>query len=1118
MNPWAYSGNVYDAAAAGTTNFPLVANSGNEIRYLKRSHIHVYLSDDQGKNWNELAPDGFSFNAEGTEVVLAEGITEGQWVRLQRLTPYGQLYIEFQSSSQFTASQLNTGEDFSMFVDQELHDWLSAITGNGKPGDLIDIGDLGDVEITEPVEDKQALIYDGEDQQFKNEYVGLDSIDKDDVLTSEQMSQGQTFPQWTDSKLSTAGAQKKFFQPLISEIQPSSSEIYEPGKFWYQRYITNLGKEVQSFNIYDGFQWQNIAQGEVIPVPFQPESIIYVDPQGNDKNPGRQPDEAYRTIGAALADANTEIPSTLSTVTAAVYNNETGFVTFTTAAAHNLLTGYTVDVSPITWTCPSSGGNTAQFPGTTTQFRVGSVLASNEVRIYVGPSTIEHVYQSGGTIQPQDARVGDGYTIQCAPGVYHEKLPLVVEAKNLAVIGSSLRNTYIHPDIYTSASSATSGIPPYESSDRVLMPVVGQQGDVDIYQQELETMWLLDSGSYLTGMTFAGLKSLGLRGQGGIDPDQEYGLPGQQSWTAAHRQDAFITKSPYIQNCTHFSDLQTNNANFDINFLAGEGGDTTSGPAGGGILVDGARVNRTSPLRSFVVDSYTQISLGGPGVLATNNGYAQLVSFFGTFCWYHAKSLNGGQLNLSNCTSDFGQYSLIAAGKSANSIFSGGLTTDTAIGSQFISVGSFSRGTQWEAPRAMAPGDHMVVRVGNYVYPILSSTKVPDSDTYQINIFAPKSDESSVPLPELAKNVINADYDNVTGFVTITTDGNHGLLAGRTAFISPITWSCTSGGVDNAPGEANFPDVETEYVIRDVLGTNTFTIYVGPNDKPHEYVSGGIVTPTDINPDTFENGGLKESMTEGALCQFYLQSYISTGGHTMEFVGSGTDYRAHPDFGGVPNPQNQSVEIGGEGGQGSRLAYLNGGRVWLSSTDENGNFKVGETFVVNQKTGSIYILPEAVKSTLKLTDNLDLRGFKIWQDPATAGANTDLQLEPSGTGRMVFGTNDFNSDGERLRPAPVMAPLMEQIPNEFEAIQYADLNKSDPVITQDNVGYDADEIPLAGMLGRLAFRDSPPSVGIVDSPPEPGEIVFQLSDDATQLTIKATKDGINFTSTTLTLS
>ena len=916
--------------------------------------------------------------------------------------------------------------------------------------------------------------------------IRVDQLDFADIIEESEMADGQTYTQWDDTKLSTAGAQKRFFQPLLSDIKPPADEPIEPGKLWYQKYKTAANKEVQSFNIYDGTEWQNISSGQVIPNPFQPDSIIYVDPQGNDNNPGRRPDEAYRTIKAAVADANAKVASTVSTVSSASYNNATGFVNIQTVDNHDLIPGYTVTLTPITWSCTTGGsGNgpgTALYPEVATEFRVGSIQSPKEFRIFVGTTDKVHTYQSGGVVTPKDVRIGDGYTIQCAPGVYHEKLPIRIEAKNLSIIGTSLRNTYVHPDIYTSASSdAGSGKPAYESPDRVLMTPIGKQGDVDIYEQEVQIMFEMDSGSYLTGFTFAGLKSLGARGVGGDDPDPTYGLPAQQGWVSAHRSSpdkAFITKSPYIQNATHFSDLQTNNADFDINFLAGEGGDATSGPAGGGILVDGERLNPSSPLRSYVVDAFTQIALGGPGVLATNNGYAQLVSFFGTFCWYHAKSKNGGQLNLSNCTSDFGQYGLIADGKSPSSIFSGSLDGAVVKGDQFIRVKNFTRGTGWDAPRKMTPGDTMVIEIDGVLYPILSSRE--NSEGYEINIFAPKSDESAVPIPANASNVVNAVYDNVTGFVTFTTDKAHTLLAGRTAFISPMVWECPAPDA----GTASYPSTEEELKITDVTGSTTFIVYVGPNDKPHTYVSGGVVTPTDINPDTFENGGVQKGSLDGVTVLFYLQSYISTGGHTMEFVGSGTDYSAHPDFGGVPRPENQTLEVGGVGPSGSRLAYLNGGRVWLSSTDENGNFKVGETFVVNQKTGSIYILPEAVKSTFRLNEDLDLRGFKIWQDPATAGRDADLQIQPAGQGDVILGSDSYESDGSRTEPAAIREPILER---------GMDDKRKYPVVTQRDLGYDADEVPVSCLLGKLAFTDSAPAVTATTSSPLPNEIKFEVS-------------------------
>ena len=1096
-----------------------------------------------------------------TKIQVGAAPTADEQVKIQRTTDFTQQTVQWQDGSYIVAQDLNTSEEQNLFVDQEIADWLSNLTGGGTgPDELIELEDLGDITLENP-QKWDLITYDDGTQEWVNkspeeiaenaidledlrdttisnpqkwnlvtyddttkdwvnktpeeivgENIDLEDLrDVDDVITEGEMKAGVTEPRWVDSALSTAGAAKRFFQPILNEIKPPKSEVIEKGRFWYQEYKTGAGKEVQSFNIYDGSDWKNITSGQIIPNPFQPDSVIYVDPQGNDNNPGRRPDEAYRTIKAAVAEANSRVPSTVSTIASAIYDNVSGFINFKTTAPHDLIPGYTITLAPIVWECvievegePVTG--TKNYPPLPKEFRVSSVVGTSEFRIYVSPTPKVHTYISGGTVTPLDVRKGDGFTVRCAPGVYHEKLPIRIEAKNLSIIGSSLRNTYIHPDIYSSSSSSGgSGIPPYESPDRRLMSPVGTQDGVPIYDQELQIMFEMDSGSYLTGFTLCGLKSLGARGNGGLDPDTTYGLPPQQGWVSAHRnapEKAFITKSPYIQNCTHFSDLQTNNADFDINFLAGEGGDTTSGPAGGGILVDGERVNASSPLRSYVVDSFTQISLGGPGVLATNNGYAQLVSFFGTFCWYHAKSLKGGQLNLSNCTSDFGQYGLIADGKSPSSIFSASLKEEAKKGNQFFQVESFTRGTGWSVPRTMTPVDNMVVDVGGVLYPILSSRK--NATGYEINIFAPKSDESAVKVPANKSSVINAVYDNVTGFVTITTDKAHQLLAGRTAFISSMVWSCPAPDT----GSDSFPRKETEFKVQDVTGSTTFIIYVGPNDKPHNYTSGGVVTPTDINPDTFENGGLQKDSPQGTTIQFYLQSYISTGGHTMEFVGSGTDYRAHPDFGGVPRPENQTLEIGGEGGTGSRLSYLNGGRIWLSSTDENGNFKVGETFVVNQKTGSIYILPEAVKSTFRVTEDLDLRGFKIWQDPATAGTDGDLQIQPAGDGDIILGTNNYKADGTREEPAAIREPILER---------GLDDNRKWPVVTQRDLGYDADEVPVAGLLGQLAFNDSAPAVSATTSAPLPNEIKFAVSGNALTITYQPA-DGSASKSTTLTLS
>lgn len=406
---------------------------------------------------------------------------------------------------------------------------------------------------------------------------------------------------------------------------------------------------------------------------------------------------------------------------------------------------------------------------------------------------------------------GDGTLIILAAGVYQETLPIVINKNDVSIVGIGLRSTFVQP------TQAT----------------------------ESNTMFECNSGTLLANMTFVGLKASGTRGNSTYDSDSTYGLPENQGWVAAFKSGATIRKSPYIQNCTSFNDSTIDNSvAYDPQNLAlnadGLGGDTTSAMTGGGILCDGSTPASSSPLRSFVVDSFTQVNLDGPGILCTNNGYAQLVSFFGTFCHYHAKALNGGQLNLSNCTTDFGRYGLIADGKSATNIFTATADGTTAAGQVTFTITGTTADASWHGdstnPR---PLDNMLVQLG-------------------------------------------------------------GNANGTGGTIYPILSSAVNG-------------------------------------------SGYDVTISNPDPTNLSNNlGLAAQLTTGTDVRFFLRSQISTGGHTFEYCGSGTNYSGHPDNGGVAVQANQAVN-------------LNDGKVWQSSTDENGRFAVGSTFIVDQKTGNVTI-------------------------------------------------------------------------------------------------------------------------------------------------------------------
>jgi hypothetical protein len=541
------------------------------------------------------------------------------------------------------------------------------------------------------------------------------------------------------------------------------------------------------------------------------------------------------------------------------------------------------------WIGVASGGTFTTQPTVIYVDSVNGNDANDGHRIISPKQTIKNAVQS--------ANAGD--IILVNPGVYQEALPIDVTVDNLSIVGQSIRSCFIHPTVAT----------------------------------ETETMFRCNSGTYITGFTFAGLKANGVRGGHPVDTDVTYGLPANQGWVAGFYPNANIRKSPYIQNCTNFADSGIDNSNFNPNNFPGTGGDLTSAPTGGGIFVDGSLPAAYSPLRSIVVDSFTQICLDGPGCLVANNGYAQLVSFFGTFCHYHTKALNGGQANLTNSTTDFGRYGLIADGKSSSAIF-----TSTANGAASAGDITFAinEPTDTWFGTATRPLDNMLVQIGSDIYEILSSS---------------------------------------------------------------------------------------------------------PNGL------GWNVTISNPNPaNRAENLGLDNPHSNGVAVSFFLQSFVSTSGHTFEYAGTGTDYRALPQNGGV------AIEA-------SQVISRNNGRVWLSSTDQNGKFKVGDTFAVDQRTGFVTIDPQAVAInvvsdlTPQLGGDLDVLNRQIYTSLTNGAIN--VNADGSGDVNITTPSGDINLSS-----------------NAGGLIQATEFNLSQvPIVTQHDIGTAANEVPLNGMLGGMAFQD-----------------------------------------------
>ena len=79
----------------------------------------------------------------------------------------------------------------------------------------------------------------------------------------------------------------------------------------------------------------------------------------------------------------------------------------------------------------------------------------------------------------------------------------------------------------------------------------------------------------------------------------------------------------------------------------------------------------------------------------------------------------------------------------------------------------------------------------------------------------------------------------------------------------------------------------------------------------------------------------------GTTVPFFKQSRVLASSQAFEYIGSGnTALTALPQRGGVAIPENEIVN-------------KNGGLVIFTSTDQAGNFKIGEGVIINQLEGSI---------------------------------------------------------------------------------------------------------------------------------------------------------------------
>jgi hypothetical protein len=130
-------------------------------------------------------------------------------------------------------------------------------------------------------------------------------------------------------------------------------------------------------------------------------------------------------------------------------------------------------------------------------------------------------------------------------------------------------------------------------------------------------------------------------------------------------------------------------------------------------------------------------------------------------------------------------------------------------------------------------------------------------------------------------------------------------------------------------------NIYTQVINLAAATSNEVTIANGLFDIVTELVANAYTSTVTLE----EN--IDSVITQNTTATFHQFSLITSSGHTFEWVGAGTNINSSlPSTGGIPLQENQTTEI-------------NGGRVYFTSTDEKGDFRIGNDFVINRKTGTI---------------------------------------------------------------------------------------------------------------------------------------------------------------------
>lgn len=701
-------------------------------------------------------------------------------------------------------------------------------------------------------------------------------------------------------------------------------------------------------------------------------------------------------------------------VTTASYSNITG-VTTITASSHGLVKDDAVRIVGLGFTCPSGPGIVTYPSGAFGYiFNVRSVLSPNQFEVVVGQSTLPHTYVSGGTIQKftnyqnqytqvkdlgiqTDSSTGFNNAINgCANVVsaIYSCVGVVTSIINSgpSILGVGFNTTFpanrgigttsvigVTSAVYNNITGQTTILAPglsvkpgsmVEVRDLIFEcssggPIGTQRYPSGNYGYIFDVTSVNSNGSFVinTGISTIPHSYKG----GGFVVNRAIGVT-----TASYNNVTGITTitapgvSVRVGDFVRLHDLQfsctsgagtttlypTGNLGYDFRVLSVVGlgttftvntgvstiphtyvgggfvfppyspgvGPITQGPYvrnctnfisnSIGMKVDGFNAepgdqDDIGVTGTMSVDSYTQYNQGGIGVSISNGAYSQLVSIFTICDDIGIYTESGGQCDITNSNCSFGNYGLYSkgvGGSNTKSIYryTGIARTDAASEQSIIQVSGIGN---------LRPYDGQAIYFGELYYEVRGVTITNGGSGYTsppvVTISSPTG-----PNGIRAEASANIDSSGKVSSVDIISNGSQYRLGD-----SPTITIAAPGAGTTA--------------------TATLNLY------PIYYTVESATLPSAGISTIVLNTNLNNTVGAGTTVYFTRLSLQIATSISLEWVGAGTNINtAKPALGGVAIQDNEVVKD-------------SGGQVVYTSTNQAGNFQIGDDIRINQLTGTI---------------------------------------------------------------------------------------------------------------------------------------------------------------------